>query len=58
MNSETVAALANADDEMQDDLRPEYDATLLQNPVRGKHLAEYRAGTNLASLAHEYAPAP
>jgi hypothetical protein len=36
-----------------DDLRPEYDASVLTGGVRGKHLGRYRAGTNLALLAPE-----
>lgn len=39
----------NAPDE--DDLRPEYDASVLKGGVRGKYLDRYRAGTNLALLA-------
>ena len=35
----------------EDDLRPEYDLSKLKGGVRGKHLASYRAGTNLALLA-------
>ncbi len=34
-----------------DDLRDEYDPSVLKGGVRGKHLARYRAGTNLALLA-------
>ena len=34
-----------------EDLRPEYDASVLKGGVRGKHLERYRAGTNLALLA-------
>jgi hypothetical protein len=34
-----------------DDLRPEYDLAELKGGVRGKYLARYRAGTNLALLA-------
>jgi hypothetical protein len=34
-----------------DELRPEYDASVLGKGVRGKHLARYRSGTNLALLA-------
>ena len=30
-----------------DDLRPEYDASVLKGGVRGKYLQRYRAGTNL-----------
>jgi hypothetical protein len=37
--------------EEDDDLRPEYDASVLSRGVRGKHLERYRAGTNLALLA-------
>ena len=32
----------------EDDLRPEYDASVLKGGVRGKYLERYRAGTNLA----------
>jgi hypothetical protein len=35
----------------EDDLRPEYDASVLKGAVRGKYLERYRAGTNLALLA-------
>jgi len=35
----------------EDDLRPEYDASVLKGGVRGKYLERYRAGTNLALLA-------
>jgi hypothetical protein len=35
----------------EDDLRPEYDASVLRDGVRGKHLKRFRAGTNLALLA-------
>ena len=34
-----------------DDLRPEHDASVLKEAVRGKYLDRYRAGTNLALLA-------
>ena len=34
-----------------DDLRPEYDSSVLKGDVRGKHFERYRAGTNLALLA-------
>jgi hypothetical protein len=34
-----------------DDLRPEYDASVLKGGVRGKYLERFRAGTNLALLA-------
>jgi hypothetical protein len=35
---------------VDDDLRPEYDASVLNKGVRGKYLERYRAGTNLALL--------
>jgi hypothetical protein len=35
----------------EDDLRPEYDPSVLRGGVRGKYLERYRAGTNLALLA-------
>jgi len=35
----------------EDDIRPEYDASVLKGGVRGKYLERYRAGTNLALLA-------
>jgi len=34
-----------------DDLRAEYDPSVLKGGVRGKYLERYRAGTNLALLA-------
>lgn len=34
-----------------DELRPEYDASVLKGGVRGKYLERYRSGTNLALLA-------
>ncbi len=34
-----------------DDLRAEYDSTVLKGGVRGKYLDRYRAGTNLVLLA-------
>ncbi len=33
-----------------DEMRADYDATVLTNGVRGKHYAAYRSGTNLALL--------
>ena len=38
---------------LEDDLRPEYDASVLKGGVRGKYLERYRAGTNLALLTPE-----
>jgi hypothetical protein len=37
----------------KDDLQPEYDLSQLKGRVRGKYLARYRAGTNLALPAPE-----
>jgi hypothetical protein len=34
-----------------DDLRPEYDLSVLKGAVRGKYLDRFRAGTNLVLLA-------
>jgi hypothetical protein len=42
-----------ANDEKDDDLRAEYDASVLTGGVRGKYLERYRATTNLALLAPE-----
>jgi hypothetical protein len=45
-------------DEMNDELRPEYDLRqLLKRGVRGKYAARYRAGTNLVLLAPDVAKA-
>ncbi len=43
--------MSQVDVDGDDDLRPEYDASVLAGGVRGKHLERYRAGTNLALLA-------
>lgn len=46
--------MKNADSTSEDDdLRSEYDASVLKGGVRGKYLERYRAGTNLALLAPE-----
>lgn len=45
-------------EEMDDELRPEYDlAGLLKDGVRGKYAERYAAGTNLVLLAPEVAEA-
>ena len=45
-------------DEMNDELRPEYDLrTLLKDSVRGKYAERYRAGTNLVLLEPDIAKA-
>jgi uncharacterized DUF497 family protein len=46
-------SMSKADAEADDDLRPEYDASVLTGGVRGKYLERYRAGTNLALLSPE-----
>jgi hypothetical protein len=46
-----------ADANGQDDLRPEYDASLIRRGVRGKYAARYRSGTNLVLLAPDVAAA-
>ncbi len=40
-----------------DDLRPEYDFTSLGGGVRGKHVKQYREGTNLVLLDEDVASA-
>ncbi len=36
--------------ELNDELRPEYDKTLLKNGIRGKYAERYAAGTNIIKL--------
>ena len=43
--------MKNNDTDIDDDLRAEYDPSEFEGGIRGKHLARYRAGTNLALLA-------
>lgn len=43
--------------EMEDELRPEYDLAQLKNRVRGKYAEHYKAGTNLVLLAPDVAQA-
>jgi hypothetical protein len=42
---------------LDDELRPEYDETMLKDGVRGKYAARYQAGTNLVLLAPDVAAA-
>lgn len=42
-------------EEMDDELRSEYDLSKLKNPVRGKYSARYREGTNLVRLEPDVA---
>ena len=43
--------------EMEDDLRSEYDFAQIEGGVRGKYVDRYRAGTNLVRLAPDVAAA-
>ncbi len=43
--------------ELNDELRPEYDETLLKDGVRGKYAKQYAAGTNIVRLAPDVAAA-
>jgi hypothetical protein len=40
----------------EDDLRPEYDASVLKGSVRGKYLERYRAGTHAPRVAGARCP--
>jgi hypothetical protein len=41
----------------EDDLRPEYDFSQMKGGVRGKHVEQYREGTNLVVLDPDVAAA-
>ena len=43
--------------ELSDELRPEYDETLLKNGIRGKYAKQYAAGTNIVRLDPDVADA-
>ncbi len=43
--------------EFDDELRPEYDETLLKNGIRGKYTKQYAAGTNIVRLDPDVAAA-
>jgi hypothetical protein len=45
------------ENEMEDELRSEYDFTQMKGGVRGKYLERYRAGTNLVLLDPDVAQA-
>jgi hypothetical protein len=47
----------DVDNEIDDELRPEYDFSQLKGGVRGKYVERYRAGTNLVLLDPEVAQA-
>ena len=42
--------MADSSPSLDDELRPEYDETLLKDGVRGKYAERYRRGTNLVRL--------
>jgi hypothetical protein len=42
---------------LEDDLRDEYDATLLKNGVRGKYVQRLAKGSNIVRLAPDVAAA-
>ena len=42
---------------LDDELRPEYDETLLKNGIRGKYAEQYAAGTNIVRLDPDVADA-
>jgi len=44
-------------DELEDELRPEYDFSKMAGGVRGKYVEKYRAGTNLVLLDPDIAQA-
>jgi hypothetical protein len=44
-------------DELEDELRPEYDFAKMAGGVRGKYVERYRAGTNLVLLDPDIAQA-
>ena len=48
---------ADSEADLEDELRPEYNSTVLKNGVRGKYLAEYRSGTNIVLLDADVAEA-
>ncbi len=43
--------------DLDDDLRPEYDETVLRGGVRGKYYEQYRQGNNLVLLDPDVAKA-
>jgi len=48
---------AKIETSLDDELRPEYNETLLKNGVRGKYVQRYQAGTNVVLLAPDVAVA-
>lgn len=45
------------ENELEDDLRPEYDFSKLKGGVRGKYAERYQSGTNLVLLEPDVARA-
>ncbi|HEX6292198.1 MAG TPA: hypothetical protein VFZ66_23620 [Herpetosiphonaceae bacterium] len=45
------------ENDLNDELRPEYDLSTLKGGVRGKYAERYRAGTNVVVLAPDVAAA-
>jgi hypothetical protein len=45
------------ENEMEDELRPEYDFARMEGGVRGKYVERYREGTNLVLLDPDVAQA-
>jgi len=45
------------ENEMEDELRPEYDFAQMKGGVRGKYVERYRSGTNLVLLDPDVAQA-
>jgi hypothetical protein len=45
------------ENELDDDLRPEYDFASMAGGVRGKYVERYRAGTNIVLLEPDVAAA-
>lgn len=43
--------------ELDEELRPEYDETLVENGTRGKYAKQYAAGTNIVRLEPDVAAA-
>ena len=54
MSQETTTS---TNEEMNDELRDEYDETMLKNGVRGKYTERYARGTNVVKLAPDVARA-
>jgi hypothetical protein len=44
-------------DELEDELRPEYDFSSITGGVKGKYVERYRAGTNVVLLDQDVAKA-